>query len=1090
LTRGFSIALSVAVSAAIWMAASFVARAETLLLRQPDIHGQRIVFAYAGDLYLAKDDGSDPRRLTTDAGIESDPHFSPDGRFVAFTGMYDDGKDVYVMPVDGGAPQRLTFHPEDDLARGWSADGSRVLFTSPRQLSYQRGGKLYTVSTQGGLPEPLSLPAGWDGAYSADGGRIAYQPFPSANSGNAGWQDYRGGRTPPIWVVDLESLALERIPNGGVNDSHPMWIGEKIYFVSDRDGTANLWAYDTTSGALEQRTTFTDWDIEAAGAGGSAIIFSRGGRLYRHDVASGSTQRLEVTLKPDLPLTRPRWVDGSKYIQDAAIGPFGNRIAFSARGEIVAFERGGKTRNLTRSSEANDRAPIFSPDGGRVAYLSDSEGEYALYIRAYDGLTAPRRIALAGGPAYYRLHHWSPDGETILYADNHLNLYALEVDSGESRHIDRHMRRWQPEAFEVAVSPDSRWVAYTKVERNFLRRLYLYDLQEGRRIPVTDGMSSVATPVFGREGRYLYFTASTNIGPANAWLDMSNRDRPVRRGIYAAVLARGTPTPVPLRRMGRDGEEASDDSAIAPVEVEPAGLRDRIVGLPVTQRDYGALAIGRDGALYYLARRPDSIVDSPPNAEREAVHTLYRYDQSSLRETVYAEDVADFKASAGGGHLLLRRPADSWARIVLGAGTEAAPERLDLAKMRLRIDPSAEWRQIFNEVWRLERDFFYDPGMHGANWPAVRERYAAFLPHIGSRADLNFVLVEMLSELESGHARASGGDSGRSETSESPETGLLGADWEIVDGRYRLTRVFKGETWNPFVAGPLGLPGLGIEPGDYLVSIDGYALTGDDNIYARLQGTAGREVALTFSDRPDGGRRWEIITKPIKSERSLRLAAWVESNRRRVEQATDGRVGYVYLPNTAQAGFDDFNRAFFAQIDREGLILDERGNAGGQAADYIVNTLTRGYLASWKGREEALFHTPLAAHYGPKAMIIDHFAGSGGDFLPFAFRRENAGPLIGTRTWGGLIGIGVAPELIDGGSVTTPYFRFVHPDGRWAIENEGIRPDIPVEITPSAVAQGRDPQLEAAIRTVLEALETYEPPAVREPPSYPAPAQR
>jgi len=1083
-------AVRAAVAAIIALAAPWPAAAETRLLGEPDIHGERIAFTYAGDIWTADADGSTPRRLTVGPGRESRPHFSPDGRLIAFTGEYEGGADVYVIPPAGGQPRRLTFHPKADLVRGWTPDGQAVLFASPRHLSYQRGGHLFTVSLAGGLPEKLPLPTGWNGAYAPDGDRLAYQPFPSADSPPSGWKGYRGGRTPPIRLLDLGSLAVEHIPHRRTNDRYPMWLGERVYFVSDREGAANLWAFDPREGSLARRTGHGERDIEAAGTDGRRIVYAHGGRIHLFDPASGQSRPLTITLGADLPQARPRWVDGADFVAGAALGPFGRRIAFAARGEIVARDGNGRLRNVTGSSDAHDRDPLVAPDGGRIAYLSDAGGEYALHVQDYDGLTGPQRYGLAGSPGYYRLLGWSPDAEWIFYEDHRLTLYAIELDDGDSQRIDRHLRRWQPEPFDLAVSPDSRWIAYTRVEENFLRRLYLYDLEDNRRIAVTDGTSSVGTPLFSRDGRYLYFTASTNIGPANAWLDMSQRDRPVRRGVYAAVLGRRSPSPVPLRSDGMDSDSpGAGEAGNAPpeTEVEIAGLMNRIVGVPVDQRDYTAMAMGADDALYLLARRPAGAVGTPPGAESEAVHTLYRYDQAQMRSRVYAEEVAELTASGDGTTLLLRRPDQQWARIPTGDGGRPTPQPVDLSKMRLRINPKAEWRQIFNEAWRIERDYFYDPDMHGVDWPAMRERYGALLEHVGTRRDLTALLIDMLAELRSGHARASGGDTSEPE---GPDAGLLGADWEIAQGHYRVARIYRGATWNPYLTGPLGLPGIGVAAGDYLLEIDGEPLTASDNIHARLQGKAAGQVALTFGERPERGRRWEILTKPVKDERSLRLAGWTEDNRRRVTEATDGQVGYVYIPDTAEAGFDAFNRGFYSQVDRIGLIVDERGNRGGQAADYIVDVLTRDYLASWKGRERALFHTPLGALYGPKAMIIDQFAGSGGDFLPYAFRRKGGGPLVGTRSWGGLIGIGIAPELVDGGTVTAPYFRFVHPEGYWAIENEGVVPDIPAEITPAAAAEGRDPQLEAAIGAVLDALESYEPPTVQQAPPYPAPARQ
>ena len=1064
------------------------AHAETRLLGMPDIHGDRIVFTYAGDLYTAHRDGGAVRRLTVEIGEESHPAFSPDGRYIAYTGTYGGNADVYVIPSAGGQPQRLSYHPGPDIVRGWSPDGTSVLFTSPRHLTYQRGGQLFTVALTGGLPQPLPMPIAYDGAWSPDGQRIAYQPFPSGYSGRSGWRRYRGGTTPPIWIFDLESHEIERIPDAGVNDRHPMWIGDRIYFVSDRDDVFNLWSYDPATGTLDQLTHHRDGDIMSAAGSGDAIIYARDGRLHLYDLAARKARTLAIDIKADLPEARPRWVDGSKFITDTALAPDGSRAVFSSRGEIVTVPaRSGGIRNLTGSPGAHDRSPLWSPDGRTIAYLSDASGEYELVLAPQDGLGPRRTIPLAGAPAYYWLRAFTPDGRTLLYEDNHLHLYALDLRSGRSRLIDRHARRWFPPGFEVAVSPDGSWIAYSRVGANYLRQLFLYNLGTGSRITVGDGLAGMGTPAFSRDGRYLYFTASTNLGPANAWLDMSNQERPVRAGLYSLVLSETGETPLPLKddEPGTGKRAKSDDGekAVAvTTRVDAAGLDRRIVALPVAERNYSRLLIGKDGALYYLAERPEGVEKAPPGGEREAVDTLYRFDPESRRESVFLDGVADAAISGDGSQLLLARPHETWAIVPVGETAPEAPKPLALASLKLRIDPRAEWRQIFAEAWRIERDFFYDPGMHGADWPAIRRKYEALLDDVGSRADLNRLLVMLVAELESGHARAFGGDV--PEGSGAP-VGLLGADYRIENGLYRIARIYSGELWNPFLGAPLAVPGLGVREGDYILEIDGRPLAATDNIHALLEGTVGRQIILTLAHRPRRDEAFSVQVEPIRSERGLRRWAWIEHNRRRVAELSDGRVGYVYLPNTAGAGFTFFNRLFFSQVDKPAMVIDERGNGGGQAADYIVDVLTRSYLASWTDRDGMMFTTPVGAVFGPKAMLIDQFAGSGGDFLPYAFRLRGGGPLVGKRTWGGLIGIGVAPPLVDGGHVTAPYFRFIDAEGRYSIENEGVSPDIEVEMTPKEVIAGRDPQLETAVRVVLDALENSPSPLPDVPPSYP-----
>lgn len=1062
------------------------AAAETLLLQMPDIHGDRIVFAHAGDLFIAGRDGSAPRRLTATPGEESDPAFSPDGSMVAYTGRYGGNADVYTIPAAGGQPTRLTWHPEDDIVRGWSPDGKSVVFASPRDLTYQRGGRLYEVSAQGGPPTPLPMPIAWDGAFSPDGKTIAYQPFPSGYSGGAGWKRYRGGTTPPIWLFDLASHEIERIENDGVNDRHPMWVGDSIYFVSDRDGTLNLWAWTRAGRELRQLTRHSGTGIASAAASDDAIVYEAGGRLHLHDIASGTTRTLEIELGADLPEALPRWVEGSKFVTEAGLAPDGSRAVFAARGEIVSVPASaGSIRNLTRSPGARDRDPLWSPDGRSIAWASDASGDYRLTIGSDDGLGTVRTIELAGGPAWYELLAWTPDGTRILYEDNHLNLYALDIASGRSTTIDRQARRWFPRGFELAVSPDSAWIAYTKTGANYLRSLHLYHLGKGTRATVGNGLAGIGTPAFSRDGKYLYFTASTNIGPATAWLDMSNQERPVRSGLYSVVLSANDPTPLPFKSDEPDGKEADAAGNGAPpaTRLDIARIDERIVALPVAERNYSRLVIGKDGALYYLAERPEGVESDPPGSEADAVDTLWRFDPAKRQETRFLDKVSEVAIAADGAKLLVGLPGKQWAILATGESEAATPKPLDLGKMKLRIEPKAEWRQIFEEAWRFQRDFFYDPGLHGADWQAVHDRYSPLVDHVGSRADLNRILVELVAELESGHSRAGGGDLLEGEGA---AVGLLGADYELADGRYRIARIHSGGQWNPYLGAPLAVPGLGIASGSYILAVDGRPLTAADNIHAFLEGKVGEQTILTVNSRPRRDGAHDIVVQPVKSERELRRWTWIEDNRRKIDAASGGKVGYVYLPNTAGAGFTYFNRMFFAQVDREAMIVDERGNAGGQAANYIVDVLTRRYLASWTDRDGMMFTTPAGAVFGPKAMLIDQFAGSGGDFLPYAFREAGGGTLVGKRTWGGLIGIGVAPPLIDGGRVTAPYFRFIDTAGRYTIENEGVAPDIEVEMTPKAVIAGGDPQLETALAVVLDQLRDHRPPNPDTPPPYPA----
>lgn len=884
-----------------------------------------------------------------------------------------------------------------------------------------------------------------------------------------------------------------------------MWRGDTIYFLSDRNRIVNIFAYRTSDKSVRQVTHGEGWDIGWANATDGAIIYEMGGRLYELDLADEQSRPIPITINPDLPETRARWVKGESFIGEAGLSPSGARAVFAARGDILTVPaEKGDIRNLTRSTAIHDRDPLWSPDGKSIAYLSDQSGEYELVIRGQDGNGGEQSLTL-GEPAFYDLLAWSPDGGRIVYADNHLNIYALDVDSAERTLIDTHAVNWLQSSFDVAFAPDSRWLAYTKVLSNQLSALMIHDFETGASHQVTAGMSEAEAPVFSRDGKYLFFTASTNYGPHASWLDMSSQERPARRGIYVAVLAAAGETPLPPESdeegaaddndknetgdKDDDDNEAGDDDEeqkAEPVIVDLEGLRNRIVALPVAERDYTSLAVAKDGSLFYLEIRPTGVSNEPPGGERTAVNTLRRFDFEDREDKVFKADVASFAISGDGSKLLVEGAKSAWSIVSADKKKADKAKTLALAGMRIRVEPRAEWRHIFEEAWRQMRDYFYDPGMHGADWPAVHDKYSPLVDHVGRREDLNVILIDMIGELVVGHARIFGGDFVKNQGA---PTGLLGADYKLENGRYRVARIYTGESWNPFLKAPLAVPGARVSEGEYILAINGRELTADDNIHALLEGTVDKQTVLSVSADANAEGARDVTVEPIASERLLRRWDWIEANRRKVDEATGGRVGYVYLPNTAGAGFTYFNRYFYAQLDKDALIIDERGNSGGQAANYIVDQLTRTYTASWKLRDGALWSTPTGIVPGPKVMLIDMFAGSGGDFLPYSFRSRGGGKLIGTRTWGGLVGGGPGPDLIDGGRVNLPTLGFIHPDGRWAIENEGVVPDIEVEMLPKPVIAGGDPQLEKAIEVILEELGEWQPIMLKEAPPFPTTAR-
>lgn len=1083
---------SVVTAAALLATLSLAQAAEpTLMLRQPAVSRDHLAFVYAGDLWLAGRDGRNPRRLTSHAASEFAPRFSPDGRSLAFSASYDGNTDVYVIGLDGGQPRRLTWHPSPDVVSGWSPDGKRVLFASPREVLNGRSNQLYEVSIDGGYERQVMKAVAYEGAWSPDGKRLAYRPYGAAYSGPSGWRLSRGGTTPPVWIMDVASQTWQQVPHVNASDIAPVWAGGEVVFISDRaDGAANLFAFNPATQALRQLTHETQWDVRSVDASGTTLVYEAGGRIKQIELAGGEPRVLDIQLASIAPQARPQWKDAGKALTSARLSATGKRVVVSARGDVFTVPvKDGSVRNLTETAGVREKDALWSPDGQRVAYISDAPGmRHELVLQAQTGLGAKERFALPRD-GYYTLLDWSPDGRWLAIADNHLNLYRLGLAAGAQRgqllKVDTSLRRGGGfGVVAVSFSADSRWLAYTSTLANFFDQIRIHDLTTGKNHAVTDGLAHAGNPAFSPNGDVLFFSASINAGPSLVGLDLSSQERPFRAGLYALLLAADGKSPLAPRtgdeEAKKDGKaddkkdehkggDAKPEPA-KPVKIDFEGLADRVVALPAGERNYDNLAVGADGALFYLQRPQPGAAHDGAEPESAPAAELWRFDFEERKPKMLKGDVTDYSLSGDRKKLLITGPG---GKLEVGdANDKVDAKPVDLSGLRARMDLKAEWKQIFDETWWMEKEFFYDPALHGLNWQAVYDRYLPQLAHVQRREDLNDLLVQMIAELQVGHNRVGGGD-----VHQEPRVavGLLGADFRIEQGRYRIARLYPGDRLDPNLMSPLAVAGLGVKAGDFILSIGGTELDDKTNIYALLENTVGKQITLGVAQDAAGKGRREITVEPIASEALLRRWAWIEGNRQKVQAKSGGKVAYVYMPDTADQGYEHFNRMFFAQVDKQALIVDDRRNSGGQAANYVTELLARPYLSSWKDRDGLIYDTPGGAIYGPKAMLIDQDAGSGGDFMPYAFKRVGLGPLVGKRTWGGLIGISINPALIDGGFLSVPFFRFFTPEGEWRVENEGVAPDIDVELDPAAVNRGEDTQLDAAIADVLKRLESWKP---------------
>jgi tricorn protease len=1081
------------------------------LFRSPSISRTDIVFSYGGDLWIVPRSGGDARPLTSGIGEETNPYFSPDGTMVAFTGDYDGNTDVYVVPAAGGVPKRLTYHPSVDVVSGWTPDSKNVLFSSTRE-SYAGFSRLYTIPVAGGgLPTLVPLPMADRGWLSPDGQSIAYEPL---TRWQGDWKHYRGGQTQPIWIAKLSDSSIEKVPRDNSTDTCPMWVGDKVYFLSNRDGeVVSLFSYDTRTKKVAEVVKNTGLDIKYASAGGGGIVYEKFGELYTLDEGSSTPRKVNIRVTGDFAGVRPRFEKVGGRIANYAVSPTGARAVFEARGEILSAPADkGDVRNLTNTVGVMERDPSWSPDGRWIAYFSDESGEYMLNLRDQTGMGEVKKIALGDGHSFYTNPVWSPDSKRIAFNDQHVNLWYVDIATAKNVKVDTNPYGTPDDVLSPSWSPDSKWLAYVKQLDNRLRAVYLYSLDTAKSSQVTDGLGDTRYTAFDKSGKYVFFTASTDVGQAISFADMSGIGHQSTRNVYAIVLRNDVPSPLapesdeekiaPEKRdepkpamtstpkpagtasPTQDGQPAAAAEA-TPAPSGPASSKppettrvdldsidQRVITVSqIPARNYNGLFAGKAGTIY--------ISEIPAGAQTPGL-VIQKFDLEKRKLEEFKSGIGNFAVSANGEKALIQQ-GPQWLIIPTGVPARPGEGIIKTADMETYVDPRAEWRQMFNEVWRGEGQFFYDPGTHGLDIEKAKKLYEPYLAAVVHRDDLNYLFREMVNQITVGHTFIRGGDMPRATP---VSVGLLGADYAIESGRYRFARVYNGENWNPQARAPLTAPGVKVKAGEYLLAVNGRDVSAADNIYSYFQETAGRQVVIKVGPSADVKGSREVTVVPVGTENGLRNLAWIEDNRRKVEQLSAGRLGYVYIPNTGGPGFTNFNRYFFAQTNKQGAVVDERFNQGGLLADYIVEYLNRRQLAKIAFRDGKDWNVPAGGIYGPKVMLINELAGSGGDAMPWFFQKSKVGPLIGKRTWGGLIAASTLPTLMDGGSVTSPNGAVYGLNGQWEVENHGVAPDIEVEMDPASWRAGHDPQLEKAVEWLLAEIQKNPPKDYPRPP-YP-----
>ncbi len=1060
----------------------------TRLLRQPTISDHHVAFIYGADLWIADIEGGLARRLTSTTAVESAPHFSPDGKQIAFTSNRCGVPSAYVIGTEGGTPERLTWYPEPATVCGWTPDGKQVLYATSRETAPTDYNRLWTVSVQGGTPKVLPAPMATKGSFSPDGQDLV---FDRISRWDSEWRGYRGGQNTPLTILNLKSLEEIEIPSERTIDIHPVWLKDKIYFLSDRDGSvSNIWSFLPETSTLVQHTNYPATDIKWLTGNGDKLVYEYHGDLYLFEPETDESKQLQITVQGDFPWAETRWESVGGRIGSSSLSPTGKRALFEARGEIftVPVEH-GDIRNLTQSSDAADRAPIWSPKGEHIAWVSDESGKgYELLIGDQNGKSEPRRISLGISKMVWE-PVWSPDDKYIAFVDDDTRIRVVDIKSGKIQNVDEAGMNIERGSMGLCWSFDSKWLAWASTAANRLNQIKVWSLDKKKVHILSDPLADAFAPSWDRNGKYLYFLASTDVALGAGWANTSAMQSRPKYGVYMYVLSEEEATPFSLRSDEEEvksseekdedkdkseekkddkdkDKEDKDEETPEPIKIDFKNLEQRTIALPMPVRRYTSTLSGPEGSVFVGERG-----DNGPK--------LHKFTIEKRESKEFAKGARRVSVSADGKKMLFQS-GGKWKVVDTGEPPGDGGETLKL-KLRMQLDRQAEWKQIFEEAWRYERDYFYDPDMHGRDWNEVYERYAPLVPFIRHRSDLTYILDQVNGELSVGHSFVFGGDYPAVDTS---RVGVLGADLEAKNGYWRIKRIYTTESWNPNLKAPLAQPGLKIKEGDYLVGVNGQKMTALDNPYRLLDATADRQTLLTMNTKPEFEDAEEVTVLPIKSESGLRQRAWVEDNRRTVDKLSDGKLAYIWVPNTSNRGVVSFNRYFFAQQNKQGAVIDERFNGGGLLDDYMVDLMTRKLRAAITN--ETPNGTPFrlpAGILGPKVLLINELAGSGGDFFPWVFRQQQAGPLIGKRTWGGLVKSSTHYRLVDGGALTAPDNAVFDPiKNEWIAENIGVHPDIEVKLDAASIAKGVDPQLKRAVQEALKLLKDNKIPKVTPPP--------